>query len=232
MIKYLEWDSDFFKKNIGLIETDRLSYEQLKKYIKDKNDNNFDIVYLFTKEIDEKASSFLTSLNIPLVDQKVIYSTNNISLKEPAPNNIEAYKGSLNETLIELAVLSGHESRFNKDPRLRPMFRKLYTKWIGKSLTGEMADVVLIAKENHKIQGFVSIKKENENSGKIGLIAVIPKLHGKGIGSQLIGATHQWYLQNKISKASVVTQLNNKGACKLYEKMGYKIETTTFVYHL
>jgi dTDP-4-amino-4,6-dideoxy-D-galactose acyltransferase len=137
----------------------------------------------------------------------------------------------LDQSLLNLALLSGHKSRFKKDNHLNHKFESLYKLWIKKSLSGEMADAVFVAQSNDIIQGFVTVKKKN-NHGQIGLIAVAPEAQGKGFGSKLLQAAEYWYVQNNIKKCTVVTQLDNIGACKLYERIGYRKEKTELVFHI
>ena len=54
---------------------------------------------------------------------------------------------------------------------------------------------------------------------------------GRGIGSRLIGAAHDWMLSRGASKATVVTQGANLPACALYRRAGYTIEHAENYYH-
>lgn len=232
MIKQLDWDSRFFQKRIGKIEVDTLLESQLIKIQEEKERDGYDLIYLFANKVEKVAEQLLSKLGKQIIDQRVTYTTHTISNSNSKKNFIVEHKEGLNDSLLELALLSGHQSRFKKDPLLNTKFELLYTNWIKKSLTGEMADIVLTAVDQNTIQGFVTTKKDPNNNGQIGLIAVTPSAHGKGVGSDLIESVHHWYRQNDITTASVVTQLNNLGACKLYEKMGYEQSSIKFIYHL
>lgn len=232
MINQLDWDSVFFQKRIGKVETDTLSTSQLIKIQEEKEKNDYDLIYLFAKKVEKEAEQLLLKLRKQIIDQRVTYTIYKISNSNSVNNSIVEHKDGLNHSLLQLALLSGHQSRFKKDPLLNPKFELLYTNWIEKSLSGEMADTVLTSIDKDTIQGFVTAKKEKNNKGQIGLIAVAPSAHGKGVGSNLIKSVHHWYHQNDITSACVVTQLSNIGACRLYEKMGYKQTSIELIYHL
>lgn len=232
MIKELDWDSEFFQKRIGKVEVDTLLSSQLIKIIEEKETDRYDLIYLFVNKVEKEAEQLLFKLKKQIIDQRVTYTSHNISNSNYGNSYIVEHKEGLNHNLLRLALLSGHQSRFKKDPLLNPKFELLYTNWIEKSLSGEMADIVLTSVDQNTIQGFVTAKKDSNNNGQIGLIAVTPSAHGKGVGSDLIESVHHWYHQNNITTASVVTQLNNLGACKLYEKMGYEQSSIKLIYHL
>lgn len=232
MIDYLNWDSHFFKLKIGKAVLSHVDEKMVAKIINEKESEGYDVVYLFTSTIDSKADAAILKAGGLLADQKVTY-TRDISADKTTDSSfkIRNYDGLLTPALLKLALQSGHESRFNKDARLQPKFELLYKIWIEKSLSGEMANCILAYEEENTIKGFVTLKKEGA-AGQIGLIAVSPELHGKGIGKALMASSENWYISQKIKTARVVTQKNNVAACKLYEKSGYYIEKTEIIYHL
>ncbi|MGQ1947099.1 GNAT family N-acetyltransferase [Geofilum sp. OHC36d9] len=231
MIQYLDWDSRFFEKKIGKSESEILTKASLKTLLKEKSTEGYDLIYLFTTQTDHEAEVILNNRHCPVLDHKITYVIDNIQGPATTAPFITHYKGPLTEDLLRLAVLSGHESRFRKDRFLSPKFESLYTQWISKSLSGQLADVVLIATINNTIKGFVTIKKKSLH-GQIGLIAIDPAVQKQGIGTELMKAAHNWYYQNHLTNAFVTTQLTNTGACRLYEKSGYSVYNTQLIYHL
>lgn len=174
MIQFLEWDSSFFERKIGRIECDRLTMIKLDTFIKEKSTQNYDLVYLFTNNIEKEVDNYLKNRGIHVIDHKVTYAINGEFQASPESDFIEPYKGSLTNDLLNLAsvspeypLLSGHESRFKKDPLLNPKFNLLYTQWIEESLSGQLADRVFVAKNAKRITGFVTVKKNNLKHSKI-----------------------------------------------------------------
>jgi dTDP-4-amino-4,6-dideoxy-D-galactose acyltransferase len=231
MIQYLDWDSRFFGKKIGKSESEILTMASVNALLKEKSAEEYDLIYLFTTQTNHEAEMILNNRHCPVLDHKITYAIDNIQGPVTTAPFITHYQGPLTQDLLRLAILSGHESRFRKDTSLNPKFELLYTQWITKSLSGQLADAVLIATINNAIKGFVTIKKTTQH-GEIGLIAIDPAAQRQGIGSELMKAAHNWYYQNGLTAAFVTTQLTNTGACRLYEKSGYSAYNTRLIYHL
>jgi dTDP-4-amino-4,6-dideoxy-D-galactose acyltransferase len=70
-----------------------------------------------------------------------------------------------------------------------------------------------------------------ESVGQIGLIAVNDRHQGKGVGSLLMNAARDWMIEAGVAVGRVVTQQDNRDACKLYERHGYSVIDTVYVYH-
>ncbi len=123
-----------------------------------------------------------------------------------------------------------------EDPRLLPFFEPLYRLWMSNSLKGTMADVVFVCGSDSAVKGFVTCKiredRTGDRTGSIGLIATDGAYQGQGIGQSLIEATDAWYKANRILTSTVVTQQSNVPACRFYEKAGFTIRKTEYIYHL
>ena len=168
MIQFLEWDSSFFEKKIGRFECDLLTMIKLDTFIKEKSTQNYDLVYLFTNNIEKEVDNYLKKADNHVMDHKVTYAINGEFQASPESDFIEPYKGSLTNDLLNLALLSGHESRFKKDSLLNPKFNLLYTQWIEESLSGQLADRVFVAKNAKRMTGFVTVKKNWSSPQLIG----------------------------------------------------------------
>ncbi len=222
----LEWDSQFFKLKIGKIETDLLTENYFSNLLNLKEKLSFDLIYLFSNNI----ININTKQQIFLADQKVTYLKNVCNLPIPT-TSIKEYKGAINNDLIQLAIESGHLSRFKKDRKLNSHFIQFYSTWLKKSLNGQIADKVYVSYLNNKITGFITVSN-NKELGKIGLIAVNEKYRGKGFGTQLLAAAENWCRLQNIQTCEVITQLDNFAACRLYENFGYNIKTIQYIYHV
>ena len=230
MITYLEWDSSFFSLKIGKVEMEKLTVANLVEIEKQKSANNYDLLYLFLDQIDNFTINLLVNRGAKLVDQKITYYKKIEAHQKENIVQIEKFKESVTPKLFELAISSGHKSRFYKDPRLNPHFIKLYSLWIEKSVAKELADEVLVSIHNEEISGFVTLKK-NKNEGSIGLIAVGKELRGMGIGKDLLIAAENWFRANNCDDISVITQQENIQACGLYERSGFTINNSQYIFH-
>lgn len=217
-INLLEWDTQFFNKRIGRLSLGLTHQMDLKNL---SNLNDFDIVYIFSSEE--------ISIHAPLMDIKVTYSKfikKTSLINEVIQFNIN--KHNYNQ-LLELTYQSGHDSRFLKDPSFGLFqFKRLYKQWIDNSID-DNETLILIYPNKENIEGFVTVNK-NKKYAQIGLISVKPNSHGKGIGKKLIQAVEN-HLNDGL-KLVVATQETNKGACKFYEKLGFRLEKTEYIYHL
>jgi dTDP-4-amino-4,6-dideoxy-D-galactose acyltransferase len=136
--------------------------------------------------------------------------------------------------LAALAVTAGAYSRFRRDPRV-PLgaFQRLYEEWITRSTLGELADAVLVASLQSapdKPIAFVTVSIDGDG-GVIGLVAVQEESRGLGIGSFILRRGHHWLAQRGAGRVSVVTQLDNRPACRLYAKAGYRLTDMKLIYH-
>jgi dTDP-4-amino-4,6-dideoxy-D-galactose acyltransferase len=143
------------------------------------------------------------------------------------------------DSLTDLAIAAGQYSRFRVDPAFpQDKFQDMYRLWIERSVRGELADAVLVAdadcstdeEQTRELAGMVTVA-ETGGVGQIGLIAVAGGMRGRGIGSALIEAAHDWMRSRGAAKARVVTQLTNQPACHLYERGGYQLSRVQNVYH-
>ena len=223
-LKYLEWDSEFFNKEIYRLDLEKgINLEELNSITQKIK---CDLLYLFLKQ----ELSTQSNENFFLADKKIIFEKNIDPTEHQtiSPSIIPTYV--LTSHLHELALLSGIYSRFKLDTRLDFKFGDLYKLWIEKSVSREMASEVFVYKEGEVDVGFVTIKK-NENIGIIGLIAVNEMYHSKNIGSLLLQAVEYWCLNNDINIIEVATQLDNNKACHFYRKNGFDVKQIDYIYH-
>lgn len=229
-IKYLDWDSNFFKRSIYNISIEKsISSSDIEAI----NECPGDLIYVVCNDPDQETIDTLASSGAILYDRKVTFEKS-ITQSSPVIASIIDVRSqkSSDEYLENLAYQSGEYSRFKLDPKMNFGFKNLYKTWLEKSLDGELADEVYLAFDNDENKvGFLTLIKSG-NVGKIGLIAVDSNFRGRKIGVNLMLAAEEWYIKNKITKASVVTQLDNLPACSLYRKMGYQIIKTEYIFHL
>ena len=67
---------------------------------------------------------------------------------------------------------------------------------------------------------------------EIGLLAVDEQWRHHGIGTRLVQAARLRAGSWGCATVQVVTQVDNAGACRLYEQGGFRLEQAEDVYHL
>lgn len=231
-IEHLTWDSDFFGFKIGKINFNN-SEERLLLLLKDAKLQDYRLIYVFTGEHTTLSTGLLNQWHGKLIDRKIVYrkAVNIDKINFESNGSIISYETELSDKLLDLTFLSGQCSRFKLDKNFpKGSFEKMYKEWMVKSLSGELADRVFVAKEKDEMLGFVTLKIKN-SSGEIGLIAVDKKAQGKGIGTQLISACEKYLSEKSILNLKVPTQLENSQACRFYEKYGFIKQCITNIYH-
>ena len=216
MIEFLEWDSIFFKKKIGKLDLDKSSIS----FPSEIHFKEYDLVYVFSDNKLEK--------NLNLVDIKINYRKTT-STKDTFTNVLK-FNSLVHsyDKLLDLVFESGQDSRFLKDEFFSINdYRRLYKKWIDKSLTESQAEV-LIYTEDNVLMGFISFKR-NRTHYTIELIAVDSKARGKGIGKKLLNMTENIIGANK--QLTVATQETNKSACLFYQNYGFNVLNRKYIYH-
>ncbi len=223
---FLEWDSSFFGYKVGKINRNNISTPDLSKILNEMTELKYKLVYYSsqTELIDYNL------FNCKSVDIKVTFLKDIIN---PIKTDfIETYSEFVpTDELINLAIESGIYSRFNLDENIgRNKYEELYTLWMINSANKKIAKDILIYKHKNIIAGMVTLGEKNKRAD-IGIIAVNKDFRGVGIGKSLMFASEYWAKENNYDKIQVVTQFENKPACKLYESCGYTLGKKEYFYH-
>lgn len=218
-MRRLDWDSSFFKIEVGEIENN--------DDLKNDTYSDFDLIY-----VKKNAEILLPGFKLNYEENKVVFEKQILTIKEACNSVIPFSKVKYDvEELYNLAYESGKYSRFLKDNLFgESNFKRLYKEWVDNSITKQFADDILLYFIEDKIVGFVTYKKQSTYC-QIGLIAVNPNFQGKGIGRQLINEVENTLYKKGINTLRIPTQLENKEACFFYKKIGYKIIESTPIKH-
>ena len=228
----LNWDSDFFKFNVGKITGSIVAIQDLEIIENLIENNNSRLTYF--SSLEEIPSFVFKSqrFDISLVDKKTTF-TKKINPNLDIDPSISIVDTNISrEKLIELSIQSGIYSRFKIDKRIgKNKFEEMYSLWMINSLNKKIAKEVLIYIEENALAGFVTLREKN-NRADIGIIAVDNSFRGKGIGKKMMTSAEKWFSNLGYKTIQVLTQGNNIPACKLYESCGYSIESVEYFYHI
>jgi dTDP-4-amino-4,6-dideoxy-D-galactose acyltransferase len=234
----LAWDSTHFGFAVARL-TGPADEQTIAAALGQARRQGIHLVYWATSPEQRLSSSLLREFGGTLVDRKATFAADLPLVGEdnpalPPSMTIREYpKGPATRQLLDLSVAAGVYCRFAVDPRLpRAKFIELYEIWMQRSTLHELADVVLVASTAPSADGLgmVTIARTGE-TGCIGLVAVHQAARGKGVGSALVQAAHGWMEMHGATRATVVTQLANRPACRLYERAGYRLEEVQHYYH-
>ncbi len=230
-IELLAWDSHFFGYPVARIVLDQKGTDHLDDLFKQLHSEKTRLAYFFVSPVEKEINEYILNKGGILVDQKTVF------LKAPEAhsdisNAITEFQGTeINEDLIGLALQAGIFSRFRIDENFtKKEYERLYIEWISKSISKEISFKTLVALEGSDLLGITTLD-DNKSYVHIGLVAVDEKYRGRGIGRDLILSADTIAFNMGFKEIRVVTQLQNKGACTLYEKCSFYIEKITNVYH-
>ncbi len=227
-VEKLNWDSTFFRQNIGKITlSDRNDILTLNNL---ENNNQYDVIYVFSNVLlfDDIVEMCLTNSNFIHVDRKVTLELN-LDLDHNKYEDFDdiSIASNVSNDIINLAYESGHLSRFYKDERFRQYFPSLYKLWIEKDF---LEGYVFVKTFENKIVGLLSVTI-NDHISNIGLVAVDTIFRGQGIGVQLFNSLFSFLKSRNVKLCRVVTQSENDPALKLYDKVGFKVIDVVDVWH-
>jgi len=237
----LVWDSEHFGFSIARLSGADLDDAELADALGEASRHGIRLVCWTTDARREVPEPLLRAFGGVLADHKATYLANDLPAladrgeRGRIPFRIIAVpRGDASPELLALAVAAGAFSRFRTDPSIPPdRFRSLYETWMHRSTRGELADSVLAAVpsvgEDREV-GVVTVST-SEGLGRVGLIAVAEEVRGRRIGSLLMRAAHTWMVERGATRATVVTQLANAPACRLYERSGYHLASVVEHYH-
>jgi dTDP-4-amino-4,6-dideoxy-D-galactose acyltransferase len=229
-IKKIDWDSDFFNMNIGELALSKL--EEISQFT--LNDN-FDLIYItapFELGKTNKFSYCGTKIDFcKNLESCIIYPNNYSDILKIDVNYYQKFE----KELKELAYLSGHYSRFFKDPLFKKSdFKKLYDKWLENAINKTHDNVFLVCHDslqNIPCALLTGTIKELVSTARVGLFAVHGSHQGKGLGKKLLHYFEQLAINSRCDSALVPTQKENLDANCFYEALGYFASPTQFIYH-
>jgi len=228
----LPWDTSFFGFKVARVlleDAGRAEFEHIIQRIKEEH---IRLTYFFVLSDTDNLNGMVNDAGGLLVDEKITFS------KIPGfhtgiSNIVVEYRGTGEESeLVDLALQAGLYSRFRLDDNFRNgEYERLYKSWLENSITGKIAFNVLIATVQDKIAGLLTLGAKGDHA-EIGLLSVDEKYRGKGIGKDLVYYADNIAFMKQYGKIKVATQMQNEGACILYGKCGFEIESKISIYHL
>ncbi len=81
----------------------------------------------------------------------------------------------------------------------------------------------LVAECDGRVVGYVAGVRETDGSGHVMSIAVLPNYRGSGVGSALLKALENSFIEDGVQRIYLEVSQNNKEALRLYRKFGYRL---------
>lgn len=232
----LPWDSNFFGFPVARLRGDHLTLEIANAAETWCGDHRVRCLYFLARSDDANTVNLAESHGFHLVDVRMTMDQSlpsaSISVATTSSNFCRAARIDDLPELRRIARLSHTDTRFFFDDRFDVQrCEALYETWIQSSCEG-FAQAVFVVEESGRVAGYVTchLSKDGED-GSIGLIAVDALQQGKGLGRQLVHAAIEWFLSQKASRVSVVTQGRNVAAQRLYARCGFIPRKLELYYH-
>lgn len=226
-VERLTWDSDFFGLRIGRADIRSSEDSCALVHQKESLKAGFDLVYVFGNQ-----GIGFSGEGTTLVDRKMVYTLSECS-DVFFDDHVELWDGNklVTRALLDLALVSGKYSRFKLDSQF-PVgsYERLYSRWIEQSVKRVMATEVFCYLVGDTPKGLVTLDLK-EDVGSIGLVAIAEDYQHRGVGTAMMRHVISYAQKHTCKKLSVATQFDNKAACSLYEKVGFKVESMTNVWH-
>ena len=211
----------------GVDEGLRASLAEIKKEVR----NSALFIYAKVDVRELQGIRFLEEEGFHLVDTNVVFEKPVSRGPFPEPPCIIrlATPADQNQT-VDLARRSFHASRFHLDPQIGlEQANRLKAEWMQSFFLGKRGDQMVLAEELGKITGFLLMMKMPDGAVLIDLIAVDSASRQKGTASAMIAFAQK--TNPTASSIRVGTQVANVASIRLYEKLGFRLTQSQYVFH-
>ena len=191
-------------------------------------------IFIYTKVpvLSTNLIKFITKIGFNLVDTNVVFEKPMLINEEFTNNSKCSVRFALSEDKNQVAELARNcftYSRFHLDDDIPlSLANKIKAEWARNYFIGLRGDKMIVALVGDVIVGFLLLLESDTNL-IIDLFAVDNNYQRIGVASDMI-AYAECYL-NSFSSVQVGTQLANIPSIRLYEKMGFRVCTSNYVFH-
>lgn len=219
----LSFDSEYRQK---ILKQDSAEAKELKKVQSKK-------VFIYSKiatsslkdvELAEDKGFHLVDTNVTL--EKHFHSSHTFN------NNCElAFAKATDEELtVQVAAHSFIFSRFHLDQKFsKELADYVKAEWVRNYFKGSRGEWMVLAKKNNTVVGFLQLISDKKETLIIDLIAVDTNYRRLGIANDMIAFAEKNLTQFKHIR--VGTQVANVPSLKLYQRMGFSIIDSSYVFH-
>jgi dTDP-4-amino-4,6-dideoxy-D-galactose acyltransferase len=244
LCKFLQWDSDFFDRRIGRIESPRLDPQLMQEVYAWSKQNAIDCLYFPadlshppTIRLAEDHGFHLTEVRLTF-DRKlqdwqpgpIPRTYLDVLIREARAEDVPAMQA--------IAGISYTTTHFIVDPCFPPeQGRAFYETWVKNSFAG-WEDMVLAAEADGEVIGFLTARFLPERRGDIRpecqlmLIGIKSQARRKGIGIEMLRSGVDWLVHKGGSeRVTGVVQAQNTPILRALERLGFAACGAQLFYH-
>lgn len=210
-IEPLPWESEFFARRCGRLLLDGetpLASLSLEGY---------DLLQAKVPAMRSAELDALGDRGFRLVEGEMDFVLPSDSAQRPAgikiarPEHIPPLRAAASQLFVH--------SRF-RAPWFQPDDSgRFYARWIENAVRGTFDHQCLLALDAQgDIAGFVSLRRLDDGSARIGLLGALAP--GQGVGTRLMNAALDWARAQRLATLRVATQSGNLAAMRLYIRSG------------
>lgn len=237
LCQFLEWDTEFFGFRIARVLSNTLSIETANAIDVWASKNKIDCVYFLARSDDAVTVSVAEDFHYRQQDIRVqldlrlqdyVYQP---QVSAPYQKDLASEDDISN--MLPIIENTFIHSRFYNDPHFpRDKCEELYNIWLERSIVDKFADQVIVFRRDNLPLGFITCKLNHDDKiGSIGLVGVAHSARGQHLGTMLVNAACNFFSQEGMLTAEVVTQGRNIVAQRLYQKCGFRTASVSIWYH-
>ena len=229
-----EWLSEQIDKNVYQLKVIDLLEDDFSQDWKEFRKNHIKENYFVFSKISTNSVNIwqcVEKVNFKLIDANVKFELHgNISSDSKYQKDIDICfaEKKHQEATGKIARDNFIYSRFHLDPLIdNDIASKIKQNWVKNYFFGKRGDVMVLALLNNEPVGFLQLIIKNKELF-IDLIGVQKIAQGKGIASSMIQFASKNIEQSCIK---VGTQIGNIPSIKLYQKLGFVLTGSDYVFH-
>ena len=231
------WLSGFLERESYTLNIDAPWIGNVSKEESDEREKLFDLmsqsVFIQTKidTLELKAIALLESWGFRLIDTNIVFEKMVLKGEHTGVSTeIRVAEDRDVKAVGELGRNSFVYSRFHLDPEIPvEIANKIKSDWVLNFFRGKRGDQLFVAERDREIVGFNQLIYGQDNSVCIDLIAVGKCFARQGVASDLINYTEAAYGEK--NRIVVGTQVSNIPSIRLYQKLGFRICSSKYVFH-
>lgn len=230
----LAWDSEYWGFPVARINGSKLSEGTVKEVIRWCGKHKIRCLYFAADGTCAGTLQAARNHGFRFVDVRVDMQVG-ASYVAPATRTDGECREARREDLSAMARLArtAHEdTRFFKDTNFdRQKAAEIYALWIARDFREHKVFAATAADTPGSVLGYATANMAENETGRIGLVAVSPAARGRGLGHLLVKNAVAWCQSCGAKGVRVATQGTNVAALRLYEGYGFRVAEVKVWFH-